>query len=275
MSDSESNNAAVIIEAARQCFQPIQVPGRVPVVAVPQGFELQELMEQPVRQLPDHIRQVVTLEDRASFLKYVADFKTPQTAVFFSANAFLAVIDYHDKETEPAHCAHRVHYPMPHSVEWKKWAEKHKKSMTQEQFIEFLDEQMPDILSPAGADLRELAMDFESKSEVRFTSKINRTNGGRVLNFTDSPEVNSRPGQIPVPEALWIDIPIYHNADPSKVEVRILWKVKDYSLSITLEIVRMERLIQDAQAAIVQSVTDALGVPVLFGKPTLPEVYGV
>ena len=51
---------------------------------------------------------------------------------------------------------------MPPSREWLLWNKAHRQHMSQLSFAEFLQDNLPDVISPDGADLLDMSLKFEA-----------------------------------------------------------------------------------------------------------------
>lgn len=278
---SVPSGVAELLAAGRAVGQPISVPtGRAPVVILPTGFELIKLPPAELPPLPDHIRQRLELDDAESFSTYVKRFKTKNTHLFASVpdekgegGEFLAVFDYHEggqgEEQAAKRCAHVAVYPCPTSEPWQTWLGVHGKAQKQADFIAFVDANAPDIVAPASADLLELAMNFESRSDVKFASKVERCTGGRQLQFTETVEAGA--GTIKVPEAMRLKLPVFEGGKSFDVEARLEWRPNGGALFVTVHLRRMTDVVRQAMGEVRSEIAEATALVVLTGSLTGTE----
>lgn len=233
---------------------------REPYRIVPEGFKAEPIPHATLAPLPDHIRQTVRLDDSAGFARYVNDHKDENTVIFAKAGdngaaTFTAIFDYHRKATTPAspldsrprHCAHRAVYACPFSIEWRAWFGVHGKPLAQEPFIDFLDANAGDIVEPSSADIRELALNFSCKTEVKFASSISRTVRGTQLTYQEDPQVGGgRTGTIAVPDLVKLHLPVFEGGEAHDVDARVVWDPRGGALKITVQLQRVERLLRIA-----------------------------
>lgn len=255
--------------------------------------------------LPDHVRQVVTLTDLLSFVQYVNGYKTGATRLFGRAPLsnpngtakvaeVLAVMDYHaapdpekraaaeaDPEkphgvkafARPRRCAHRAGYPCPFSEAWLAWSGIHRVEMDQGKFVDFLEDNMEEVVEPAGADLLELASNFKSTTNVKFAAKIDRGTGGVKLRYEEEPEMGSgeraggAPGTVKIIEGLSLFLPVFHGGNQFTLKARIRWRVDGGKLKVTVVLDRPQSLVLTAFAAVLEEVSSGVGQEVLLGAP--------
>ncbi len=256
---------------------PITATGREPTVLVPQGFELKTLPVAELPPLPDHIRQTVTLHDAESFTAYVKRYQTPLTLLFATlpvegkGAGFTAIFDYHQggKGAEQAarRCAHVAHYPCPLALEWRTWTCIDGAALTQGDFIDFVDANARDILAPDSASLLELAMNFESKTDVQFSSKVDRVTGGRQLAFKETVDASGSGGAIKVPDAMKLRLPVFEGGASFDLEARLEWAPRDGRLKVTVHLRRPEVVLRAALDVLRTEIGDQTGLTALNGKP--------
>ena len=145
---------------------------------VPEGYKLESLetfMGRPLR-----VRQKVELHDAASFIDYVQEFGDHEVSrIFFDQEheVFQIIIDYHEGNGMPGWCNHIAGFTARRSVEFTTWMGQNRKQMTQVDFARFLEDNIPDIVEPNSADLLQVALTFEAKKSVEFSSGVRLNNG--------------------------------------------------------------------------------------------------
>lgn len=260
-------------------------------VLAPEGYVLHDVPAAELPPLPNHIRQAVTLHDAESFGAYVKRYQDPRTLIFAqgpesdsAACQFLAVFDFHrakkdgdgesstehEEPTQPQRCAHRATYPCPYSRQWELWTGIDKKPQSQRDFVDFIDENTPDITAPDSATILQLAMNFEARTEVKFSNKIDRVSGGRKLNYQE--EGVTVPGSIPVPDRLKLRIPVFRGGAPYPLDARLEWIARDGRLTIAIHLVRSDEVLDNAFADLRKDIAAATGLEPLTGVPALATV---
>jgi hypothetical protein len=272
-----------LLNAGRAMGQPIRESGHETCVLAPGadgGWHLEILPKEIEDPLPGHIRQYVRLDEAESFASYVKRFQRTETTLLakLPTNAgtsdaeIRAIFDYHlgSREDQDSHrasrMAHVAVYPCPFSIEWKTWMNIHGKGLRQNDFIDFMEENARDVVTPSAATLLELGMNFSSKTEVNFQSRVDRKTGGLVLNYSE--EVNNRdtPGRLEVPDQLLLRIPVFQGGELMDQGARISWVPRDGKLSITVKLYRPEETVLKAFSLVRSEIKEATGREILIGS---------
>lgn len=291
---------ALIAQGKALC--PVQAAeGRAPFVILPQpdgDYIVEYLKPREFDPLPDHIRQRVTLVETESFIAYVKLFKQGTTRIFAtpldpsaltvesiragkSAAAFTAILDYHEQGSEatPKRVAHVATYPLPLSLEFKIWLSQNKEALSQDAFIQFIDDNQLDIAKPEAAALMDMVANFESKSEVVFKSAVQRINGARQLVFNERVEMNGggftagEEKKITVPEFLELSIPIFEGGIKIPVKARMEYRPTSGKLKVTYHLHRPHEILRNAFADIrahIESADQGVDIPILTGSAAIP-----
>ena len=259
--------------------------GFAPVVVIPDGYKVEPLAPSALPALPDHIRQVIIVDDAESFTRYVQRFGSVETVLFATlpqgtgaGAGFLAVFDYHaggkSMERTAGRCAHRVSYPCPFSLSWTTWMGIHGKALPQPAFIEHVQNNMAEITAPDGATVLELATGFESRTDVEFASKKCRTTGGLQLTFKETIDAGAKGGTIKVFDAMTLQMPVFEGGRAYDVAARVEWNPRDGKLSVTTSLYRPADIIRRALADLADEITDATGMLAFTGKPEMEREHG-
>lgn len=234
------------------------------LVFVPEGFKIETV--QPVNPvLPDHIRQSVRLDDGASFIAYVNTFKSEATRLFVDVNAarLTADLDYHKPASAQSQRAHLARYDMPRAEEWKRWNDIDGKSIPQAQFAEFLEENLDDIVDPAGAAVLEVATRLQAKKKVEFDSGIRLQDGAVQLTYRE--ETDTGKGQMVIPSEIMLGIPVFFGGDRYKLKAFLRYRIEEGKLTFKIVIHRKAFIVQDAVREAAAAVATATELVALFG----------
>jgi uncharacterized protein YfdQ (DUF2303 family) len=213
---------------------------------VPKDYRVEDLerfLPRPLR-----IKENVDLHDTDSFIAYVNGFKYPGVSrIFFNTveEEFVAVLDYHEVET-PAWCGHTATYKPRRSVEFETWMAGNRKQMTQVDFARFLEENMPDVVEPDSAELLQVALTFEAKKSVEFSSGVRLNNGQIQFQYDEVVRGTAQKGTIEIPEQFVLGISIHVNGPAYRIPVRLRWRLQEGKVIFWYEVVRPHRFIEDA-----------------------------
>jgi uncharacterized protein YfdQ (DUF2303 family) len=236
-----------------------------PAVLIPDGYKVQTFEEH--RERPIRIERCVATHTARAFVKYVKRFWDDGTMVFADGSkaTFTAVIDYHRSADVPDWCRHSVTYACPTSREWDAWMKSSGKVMTQAQFAEFIEDNLVDIVQPVGAEMLEVAKTLDARTSVRFKSGIRLDNGETQLVYEEMIDgAAGAKGQIKIPQTIKLALRVFQGEDPYEVEARFKYRIKEGALTMWQELVRPERITEDAFRGILERIAEELDlVPVI------------
>ena len=201
---------------------------------------LESLLGNPTRKRGEY-----KFADANSFTTYVKKHQSEGTELYGSLENgfFKATFDDHSKEVA-GWCEHRAYYTCLTSAEWKTWEGNSGTNMSQAQFAQFIEDNLPDIIEPSGADMLEISRSLEAKTDVKFKSSIRLSDGSREFNFEEKTEGSS--GKLKVPEIFKIAIPVFTGGAPYMLEARLRFRIREGALSMWYELVRPHKTFEDA-----------------------------
>lgn len=222
--------------------------------------------------LPENIRQHIALDDADSFISYVNEFKGPTTHLFAcqSPGKITADFDYHrapasfDGVAAPGRREHSASWTMPYSEEWRRWTGVDNKPLSQHSLAEFLEENLSDIVEPAGASVLEVAAKLSVKRKVEFESGTRLSDGTIQITYREEDSAAGR-GQMAIPTEFTIGVPVFFGGAPYKVRVFLRYKIEEGKLTFRLVMHRRTFIEQDAVRESATHVGDSTGLKVLFG----------
>ncbi|OUL79901.1 YfdQ family protein [Paraburkholderia hospita] len=243
-----------------------------PFVIVPEGYKAQIVDE--VFGNPARASGLVKLRDANSFVAYFNRQKRPESLIYASLDPakILGVIDDH-RAYSAAGAEHdgsnwrgyRVEFAVPASREWKIWTGSDRKALNQLQFAELIEDNLPDIVSPDGSTMLSVALNFEASKEGNFVSAARLQDGS--TNFVWKEDINATGNKIAMPSQITLEIPVFENGQPSPVEARIKYRVKDGNLTIWYELVRPHKVLEAAFRAIWSQIEEQTSTTILLGSP--------
>lgn len=154
-----------------------------------------------------------------------------------------------------------------YSSEFQVWNGFNGRRMKQTEFAQFLEDNLPDIVEPSGAQMLQIARTFETKENVDFSSSVRMDNGDVQLNYQGKTEATAGKGSIKVPDRFTIAVSIFDGEPRDKIECRLRYRISGASLTIWYDMHRAERAVEQAFSGICEQVTDQLAVPLLRGDP--------
>ncbi len=262
MIDTKDNNAASIILAARTLGQSeTQRPERTTIGALEVLFDrtgnvtsLERFADNPRRK-----RATVSLHETLSFIHYVNAHKlSGPTHLFGKATeiggSFTAVLDYHGGgiiSNQPNWGDHVAKLTLEPTPEWVKWVKNNGTLMPQEAFSEFIEDQLDDIITPAAAEILEMAQGLQGRKNATFKGGKNLKDGAITFEYIETVEIqgvaNRRDDTFRVPDKLSIRLQPFVGSATVYVDARLRFRIgNDGKLSFAYILNRPHKIVEEA-----------------------------
>ncbi|WP_404422952.1 DUF2303 family protein [Nibricoccus sp. IMCC34717] len=232
---------------------------------------------------PRRIRASVELGDAASFVTYVKRARDDGSLVTAQASAaggsFVAHLDYHFPKSDDGinnarWCEHVAVYPLAPSPEWVRWLGASGQMFSQTDFALFLEDNAADVVAPSGdkaapnaAQLLELALTLQAKTNVQFSSGVRLDNGQHQITYNEVIDARAgAEGKLKIPAAFYLALAPFVGSDKYQVKARLRYRLERGVVGFRYEIERPHKIIENAFAEIRQSIAKELGSEVLLGK---------
>ena len=217
---------------------------------------------------PRRLKQTVTFETLASFAEYVNRFKTDASTIFFSQKeaTFTAVLDYHKAPEAPEWGAHVAVLKLQTTEEWDAWRGHNREQMDQTAFAEFIEEHCREIHEPPAATMLEIALNFEAKKDVSFTSGMRLENGQVSFNYNEVVGASTRAGMVEVPSKFQIFIAVFKGQMNDFVEARLRYRLRESRLVLWYDLIKPEKLIEHAVEDVVRQIKAQVEIEPLAGS---------
>lgn len=242
----------------------VELTNKTPTVVIPAGasFEAhEELLDNPTRK-----RAHVKLRDQASFCEYVEAEKTPATRLYGGKNPPVFTAVFNDHGAEAGWRDYTATYVCPLSAEWTTWKGKSGNQMNQEQFAQFIEDNLPDIAMPPAADMLEISRSLEAKKKVNFASGIRLSNGQNELTYEEEITGTAQKGKLQVPEEFTIGIPVLEGGLKYAVVCRLRYRIGDGGkLAMWYEIIRAHKILEDAVNEVWREIEHKTGLTIFNG----------
>ena len=207
-------------------LQPRVIDG-VPFVVVPKEHELKDLEGYLAR--PGRRKDARVFSEPDSFARYVKAYRDPHSILFANRDRFElhAVLDYH--EQGPTGAARWGKFTcgldLPRDPDWQEWEAKDSKLLPQLEFAQFIEDRLPNILSPDGADILELAQHLEMHTDVAFKSAQRLTDGRREIRFEETTQGRVGNGAIDLPAEIVLSLPIFRWARKEQIVAKLRYRI--------------------------------------------------
>lgn len=242
--------AADIIEAAKatQQVQVVYDKNNQMFVALSNDQKLEKFDLEKYGAAPAAITQEIAVVEVLSFVDYWQRFSTDKSTIHarLKDKTFTAIIDAH-APGQPAWQRHRCSLICRTSTEWETWHGSDKKSMDQIKFAEFIESNAIDIVQPAAAEMIQVALTLQAKKKVNFNSGVRLDNGQVQLGYHEQVQGTAGPkGELQIPEKFTLALRIFQGGEKYSVECHLRYRINDGQLTFFYQIIRPERLLEDA-----------------------------
>ena len=187
---------------------------------------------------------------------------------------------------------HRANLALKPTPEWTRWLNLNGKLQPQEAFAIFLEENAADVIIPpdgvrtvAGfpvppsdqlpnsAELISVALTLATKTNVEFSSKINRSNGQTQLTYIEKltgTHAGASEGKMGIPEFFCLAIAPFRGCAPQVVLCRLRFRASGGKAAFEYQMIRPHKIVEHAWKMIAVNITASTGETVLLGDVTIP-----
>lgn len=225
--------------------------------------------------LPNPRRQTgkVTLTDQDSFVTFVnrhRDTDRTTTWADIDRGTVVAVFNDHQQISNEAGWGdHRATLQLKLTEDWKFWASQDGKLLPQTTFAEHLEEGALNIISPAAADMLEIAQSFQAKRGVAFKASTRLKSGEVGLQYEETTDARAGvKGTIEIPDTFTLRLqPFEGGPEYTDIVARFRYRINDGSLLLGYKINRPDLVKRAAFNEITASVSEGIALPVMAGTP--------
>jgi len=244
----------------------------MPFVIVPKDCDLKSLEHLLQRDVPKRRTASVTLYDPDSFAGYVNAFKVPETRLFadIQQRTILAIVDYHEGGAagKARWGSHRATLTLRATVPWATWSDQNGKPMTQAAFAAFIEDNLVDVASPDGSVVLAVSRSMEATKGLKFSSDTRLDNGQVQFAYHETVDgaarINER--RVPIPPEFILALAPFEGAEPYKVTARLRYRIQDGKLQMWFDLLRPQRIVEDAFGKVLETVGVATGSVILRGQ---------
>lgn len=284
MAEQERNKESeyrVVMEHAQRMTVPISCGDEehgMPVMLVPQGWKAEPVPGwEPSH--PYRVKAEVVVHSAESFCEYFNRYArgdagptATQSVIFANVpdGEFVGILDYHRPKVDstgefPAWGGHRVTYKPAESVEWKRWKAIDKKQLSQIEFAQFLEDNLDEVVKPAGADLLAMINTIAIDESITFRSAQRLQSGG--VKFGYASDGTAKAGNVEIPAEFWMTFPIFDGQKPSLMRARLRYRLTGGKFVLWLELVNPHKAVKEAMRLLLDEIEENTEVVAIVGKP--------
>lgn len=246
-----------------------------PLVVLPKNMSVESLapLLDPLAPRPRRKKGRPVFVDAPSFQAYVNDHKDMDSHLYVDveAPAITAVLDHHLRgDSDPGNARwgeHVAGFAPPLDPDWTAWTGRDNELAPQMAFAQFVEDQIPNIVEPDGAELLELVQDLSMRSDLTF-KRSERLQSG-ALNFQLADEVRDKLGRegVELPAELTVSLPIFRRGARITIVAKTRFRLAGGELKLGYHLHRPFEAVDEAFTRLVDAVVVETKLPALYGKP--------
>ncbi|MGZ8213516.1 MAG: DUF2303 family protein [Methylosarcina sp.] len=264
MSEPQKNIIESALAAGRQMAPEMQYENGTPFLIVSKDEIVKEFPH--LRDSPIRTDQTVKHTTAESFIDYFNKFASAESVIFIDEvhNKFTAIFDYH-APLEAGWKAHKSIFELMKTPEWAAWEGSNSKPMNQTDFAQFIENNLTEIINPAGAKMLEIALTISAKTDVAFSSSIRLDNGQNQLTYNEVIDGSAgAKGQIKIPEKFTLGLKLFRGGAPYQMDARLRYRIREGRLTMWYELIRPHAVIDANIADTRQLIADKTSKDVIF-----------
>lgn len=225
---------------------------------------------------PRIARGSVVLHDHQDFAAYTNRFSTDRTTVWADVekSSITAVLNDHEDVAggkEAGWRDHRVALQLRIDADWALWRKYDGQFMSQVEFAEFIESMLHTIVSPAAADMLEIAQTFQARRNVDFKSGARLDSGDVQLRYEETTQANAgRAGELEIPPQMDVVLAPYLGTEPGVVTARVRYRIENAKLRLAYSLARPDLVQRDAFLKVLSDVREQLETEAVFNG-TAPQ----
>jgi uncharacterized protein YfdQ (DUF2303 family) len=287
---TQAINVEAILEAGRKLgmhersILTVDAPSGQKFVLIPGKTDLEPLPILPVERRnkqPEYLKASPVFKDWQSFVEYVNRFKDPATSVIFVEKKTVdsdgdldgdyrmkALLDFHAAGANgQSWLDHSATLDFLPCVEWVRWTGIDRQAMSQEAFIEFIEENLRDIVSPEPLTVLDMVQNFEAERIVKIVSKRRLADGTASVMVNIEGSNGTETKETKIPQRLKLSLRPFDGFDPVEVTARLRYTASTHEgLTFTVVLDRLSDVLEPAFARISDQIKAAVTLPLLVGK---------
>ena len=267
---STNGEAQTIVDTALLAAKPEALePGKYYAFHTRNGVQQVDLTGPEFTGTPPRKSGTTTVRDADSFRKYYEKHADTDTEVYANVErlSVTAVLDAHTADTA-RWGGHRLLLALAKTDAWGQWTSHDGKLMGQEQFAEFLEDHLAELVEPDAATMLEIAQSFQAASKVDFQSGTRLATGQRQFAYVETTTAKAgQKGQLTIPETFIIGLVPFEGSAPYKLTARLRYRIVDTQLRIGYKLERPADTLTAAFQDVVNEIDEAIEQPVMNGTP--------
>lgn len=206
-----------------------------------------------------------------SFIDHINRMKESSTTIWADVERclFTAIYNYDPEGAEPGSagwCDHRAKYLCPLSPEWKAWIDQQNEWMSQDEFAQWIDSRMEDLIDSGGMpkpiELLEMSRNLQIYTNGTHTKKIDPTTGQYALICKEEHTSESTK----IPRAFMAALRIFEGGEQRAVEIRLQFRMTNGRAMFCFTVHRHTEHQRDAFGEMRTVIAERTDRPVFAGR---------
>ncbi|WP_037616350.1 DUF2303 family protein [Streptomyces aureus] len=265
-----TDNLQPVIDTALRSAAPHDLEiGKYYTFVTPAGLQKVDLTGPEHTGIPPRKAGTTTVRDAASWIAYYDKHHDDSSEVYSDSERLTvtAVLDAHSAD-EAAWQQHRLVLALRTTDAWKQWTKNDGELLKQEDFAEFIEDHLPELLEPSSADMLEIAQSIQAATKVDFQSGIRLSTGQRQFQYVETQSTKAgQKGQLTVPEVFTIGLVPFEGSEGYRLTARLRYRITDRGLLMGYKLERPADTLRTAFGDVVTAVGEQITEPVMNGTP--------
>lgn len=267
---STNGEAQTIVNTAVRTVPPAELtPGKYYAFNTPSGIAHVDLTSDQYKDQPTRKTGTTTVRDATSFLAYYGKHADEASEVYADTERLTITAVLNANTADAARWGdHRVQLALRTTDAWKQWLSLDGKLMSQEQFAEFLEDHLPELLEPAAAEMLEIAQSIQGVAKAEFQSGTRLASGERKLAYVETVTAKAgQKGELVIPETFTVGLVPFEGSAGYKLSARLRYRINGGPLQLGYKLERPADTLRTAFGDVVDAIDGDIEQPVLNGTP--------
>lgn len=266
---AENTEALDIITTAQEAVTPHELhPGIYLDGSAHELIDIRTQIREDAQLPPARKTGNITFTDPIHLVAYLDKHALPQTEVFADdractiraiINAHQGINDAGDAEATAGYGDHTATLAVRKTDDWNDWTKNDAQLLDQVTFAEFIEDHLPNFVTPTGADMLELAQTFQATTKVDFGSSQRLKSGETQLLYQETGTATAgKKGQIPIPDTFTIGLQVFENGEAYKLAARFRYRIHDGNLRLGYRLTRPRDVQRAAFLNVIETVSGGI-----------------
>lgn len=165
------------------------------------------------------------------------------------------------------HRDHRARLVLEKTPAWIAWTGYDGQLLAQDVFAQFIEDRLPEVVEPSGAEMLEIATSIQALTNVDFKSAVVLNSSTRQFKYEETTVAKAgQTGELEIPATFTVALQPFEASAAYRIQARFRYRVQNGNLLIGYRLERPEDVIREAFTDVVTAVSEAIGQQVLLGE---------